>query len=186
MCSSGNLSDKGWALSPRDLVRQSTTGTCADAVCELGAFPRHLLNQNIFKGRATTKPLLLVTKSSTRWLRHKEASCYLYKYLNSPSLASTLLLALLIRRSNSKTCLPALFGFCVEIFTGSDEYVKFYTGIPQARWKPCAYTSPHNLGQWHYLIGKCFPANSFAKCFSTAVKLLGYSTLIYETEDYVG
>lgn len=118
MCSSGNLSDKGWALSPRDLVRQSTTGTCADAVCELGAFPRHLLNQNIFKGQAATKPLLLVTKSSTWWLRHKEASCYLYKYLNSPSLASTLLLALLIRRSNSKTRLPAcpFWVLCIDFY----------------------------------------------------------------------
>lgn len=112
------------ALSPRDLVRRSTRETCADAVCELGGFPRHLSIQNIFKGQADIKPLLLVTKSSAGWLRHKGSlllplgvhvcvcNFHLHNYLNSPSLASTLLRVLLIRRANSKTCLPA-FGFCV-------------------------------------------------------------------------
>lgn len=70
MCSSGNLSDKGWALSPRDLVRQ-LRGPVQMLSLNLVFFPRHLLKQNIFKGQAAIKPLLLITKSSAWWLRHK-------------------------------------------------------------------------------------------------------------------
>lgn len=120
MCSSGNLSDKGGALSPRDLARQSTTRTCAVAVCELGGLPRHLLNQSIFKDQDATKPLLLATKSRAGWLRSLllplGVHFYLHNYLNSPSLASTLLLVLLIRRVNSKTCLAACLPFLCFVY----------------------------------------------------------------------